>query len=251
MMPRGSGAVATARCLMTVIVTVESAMGKLVKVAGLCVAVLACGPAPADEPGTTPAPVVDFAAPLPGGTFYNKCGPVEGLGMRRLDVDPRFTAGGKYVFYTASDAVFLENEFWIIDSFLTDTYHGGQVKLNTAKWRNDSVNTTFMVRGLKNDCALIFTAEHIRIMAVVSVIEGAHYPLYWDDTATAKIQYTSSPKVDAIIDSLFAGNGLEFLIERAVVLNVNYKTDRGGGTATSAMLVDGHLFSEEPPTKVK
>jgi hypothetical protein len=212
-----------------------------------CCAVLACGPLLAEEPGTTPGPVVDFSSPLPGGMFYIKCGPVEGLGMRRLDVAPRFTAGGKYVFYTASDAVFVEYESSGTEHFLMDTpREGGRVNLNTAKWRNDSVNTNFMVAGLKDDCALIFAARNIRILDTLSTIENARY-LHWSDM----LVYTLSSKIDQVIAALLAANGLQFMVENIVILDIEYQTDHAGVPIASVALMDGYVLSGAALTIVK
>jgi hypothetical protein len=126
-------------------------MRRVLGLLACCLALAGCYEAEQEFTGEIEAAALDLTEPVPGGTVYITCGPIEGVQLYPLNLGPSFWFRGGYKISTTNREI--ERE-----SF----YLTGQAFLNFEKSRR-LPNTNFFISGLKDGCTAVFSAVAMRI----------------------------------------------------------------------------------------
>jgi len=237
-------------------------MQKVVRVLACCLVLAGCYEAEQEFSGEIEAAALDLTQPVPGGTVYITCGPIEGVEMYPLDLDPFFKVRGGYEIFTTNSSIVPQNQYTLPPAFLI---YGNSRSLP---------NTNFFITGLKDGCTAVFSAVGLFITTGRETVSGAaedQYPVYpsgvpnglkseTGQSDESPIGFSKSRRVNQEIwrrvrdiDRTLQGllQGLN-LVRNAIVLFFDYKGtefDYNGaetiyGVGTSMMILDRVVFAE-------
>jgi len=237
-------------------------MQKAVRVLACCLVLAGCYEAEQEFSGEIEAAALDLTQPVPGGTVYITCGPIEGVEMYPLDLDPFFKVRGGYEIFTTNSSIVPQNQYTLPPAFLI---YGNSRSLP---------NTNFFITGLKDGCTAVFSAVGLFITTGRKTVSGAaedQYPVYpsgvpnglgseTGQSDESPIGFSKSRRVNQEIwrrvrdiDRTLQGllQGLN-LVRNAIVLFFDYKGtefDYNGaetiyGVGTSMMILDRVVFAE-------
>ena len=130
---------------------VEGGMRRVLGLLACCLVLAGCTEAEQEFSGEIAAASLDLTQPVPGGTVYIKCGPIEGVELYPLNLGPSFWFRGGYEISTTNREIVRESY-----------YMTGQAFLNFEKSRS-LPNTNFFISGLKDGCTAVFSAVAMRI----------------------------------------------------------------------------------------
>ncbi len=237
-------------------------MQKAVRVLACCLVLAGCTEEEQEFSGEIEAASLDLTQPVPGGTVYITCGPIEGVEMYPLDLDPFFKVRGGYEIFTTNSSIVPQNQYTLPPAFLI---YGNSRSLP---------NTNFFITGLKDGCTAVFSAVGLFITTGRKTVSGAaedQYPVYpsgvpnglgseTGQSDESPIGFSKSRRVNQEIwrrvrdiDRTLQGllQGLN-LVRNAIVLFFDYKGtefDYNGaetiyGVGTSMMILDRVVFAE-------
>jgi len=237
-------------------------MKKVVRVLACCLVLAGCTEEEQEFSGEIEAASLDLTQPVPGGTVYITCGPIEGVEMYPLDLDPFFKVRGGYEIFTTNSSIVPQNQYTLPPAFLI---YGNSRSLP---------NTNFFITGLKDGCTAVFSAVGLFITTGRKTVSGAaedQYPVYpsgvpnglgseTGQSDESPIGFSKSRRVNQEIwrrvrdiDRTLQGllQGLN-LVRNAIVLFFDYKGtefDYNGaetiyGVGTSMMILDRVVFAE-------
>ena len=237
-------------------------MQKVVRLLACCLVLAGCTEEEQEFSGEIEAAALDLTQPVPGGTVYITCGPIEGVEMYPLDLDPFFKVRGGYEIFTTNSSIVPQNQYTLPPAFLI---YGNSRSLP---------NTNFFITGLKDGCTAVFSAVGLFITTGRKTVSGAaedQYPVYpsgvpnglgseTGQSDESPIGFSKSRRVNQEIwrrvrdiDRTLQGllQGLN-LVRNAIVLFFDYKGtefDYNGaetiyGVGTSMMILDRVVFAE-------
>jgi hypothetical protein len=124
----------------------EGWMQKAVRVLACCLVLAGCYEAEQEFSGEIEAASLDLTQPVPGGTVYITCGPIEGVEMYPLDLDPFLPVRGGYEIFTTNREIVPQGNGMAPQAFLN---YNNSRRLP---------NTNFFISGLKDGCTAVFSA---------------------------------------------------------------------------------------------
>jgi hypothetical protein len=121
-------------------------MRRVLGLLACCLALAGCYEAEQEFTGEIEAAALDLTQPVPGGTVYITCGPIDGVEMYPLDLDPFFPVRGGYEISTTNSAIVPQNQNTTPQAFLN--YENSR----------RLPNTNFFISGLKGGCTAVLSA---------------------------------------------------------------------------------------------
>ncbi|MCE2737621.1 MAG: hypothetical protein LW703_04515 [Rhodobacter sp.] len=215
-------------------------MKKVVRVLACCLVLAGCTEEEQEFSGEIEAAALDLTQPVPGGTVYIKCGPIEGVEMYPLDLDPFFKVRGGYEIFTMNSAIVPQNQNTSPQAFLN---YNNSRRLP---------NTNFFITGLKDGCTAVLSAYEMFIRPGHFVVDTPGDAQIIPGSGGNPIIFSNSPRVDDEIWRILGGREgkIEWLDVRnlrrnAIVLFYGFK-DLGTGFhgGSSIMVLDRLVFAE-------
>ncbi|MCA3508629.1 MAG: hypothetical protein IOD01_15340 [Rhodobacter sp.] len=215
-------------------------MQKVVRLLACCLILAGCTEEEQEFSGEIEAAALDLTQPVPGGTVYITCGPIEGLEMYPLDLDPFFKVRGGYEISTANRE--------IVPSSIG---MGPQTYLEFEKSIN-LPNTNFFISGLKGGCTAVFSAIEMLIRPGRFAVDNSFTRQIVSGSGANPIGFTASPRVDDEIWRRLRGRegknkwlDLRNLRRNAIVLLFSYKDpETGYNFGSSVMILDHVIFAD-------
>jgi hypothetical protein len=228
---------------------VEGGMRRVLGLLACCLALAGCYEAEQEFTGEIEAASLDLTEPVPGGTVYIKCGPIEGVELYPLNLGPSFWFRGGYKISTTNREI--ERESYL---------GSGQAFLNFEKSRRLPY-TNFFISGLKDGCTAILSAVGVLIRSGGVTIDVSG-PVLSDAPRKAPIvpgyeqslfRFSYSQRIDEEIwRRMHEREGtIQLLMDiinvrrNAIVLSISF-IDEGTGRDgySSAMILDRVAFSD-------
>jgi hypothetical protein len=238
-------------------------MQKVVRLLACCLVLAGCTEEEQEFSGEIEAAALDLTQPVPGGTVYITCGPIEGVEMYPLDLDPFLPVRGGYEIFTTNREIVPQNQTESPQAFLN---YNNSRRLP---------NTNFFITGLKDGCTAVFSAVGLFITTGRKTVSDAaenEYPVYpsgipnrlgseADQSDEGSMGFTKSHRVNQEIirrmhdvDRTLQGllQGLN-LVRNAIVLFFDYNKgtefDYNGAktiyvVGASMMILDRVVFAE-------
>jgi hypothetical protein len=235
-----------------------SAEGGMRRVLGLlacCLVLAGCYEAEQEFTGEIEAAALDLTQPVPGGTVYITCGPIEGVELYPLDLDPFLTIRGGYEISTMNRAIVPQGNGMAPQAFLN--YEDAR----------RLPNTNFFISGLKDGCTAVFSAVGLFIRTGGLTVSNPAEVEYADDPSgvpnglasergqsdESPFPFSDSRRVDQEIwrrvrdiDRTLQGLLDAMNVRRnAIVLFFAYNgAETGYGLRSSIMILDRAVFAD-------
>ncbi len=215
-------------------------MRRVLGLLACCLVLAGCYEAEQEFSGEIEAAALDLTQPVPGGTVYITCGPIEGVELYPLDLDPFFPVRGGYEISTPNSAIVPKTNGPFPQAFL-----------NFENSRS-LPNTNFFISGLKGGCTAVFSAFEMFIRPGGFTVDSSFPVLIIPGSGANSIAFSNSRRVDEEIwRRLFGREGrIEWLEERnlrrnAIVLFYRFLDPRTGFYGgSSIMVLDRVIFAE-------
>jgi hypothetical protein len=215
-------------------------MRRVLGLLACCLALAGCYEAEQEFTGEIEAAALDLTEPVPGGSVYITCGPIEGVQLYPLDLDPFFPVRGGYEISTMNSAIVPQNQSTTPQAFLN--YENSR----------SLPNTNFFITGLKDGCTAVFSAFEMFIRPGGVTVDGSVPAQVIPGSGANGIVFSYSLRVDDEIRRRLRGREgrIEWLEERnlrrnAIVLFYRF-IDPGTGFngGSSIMVLDRVVFAE-------
>ena len=215
-------------------------MRRVLGLLACCLALAGCYEAEQEFTGEIEAAALDLTEPVPGGTVYIKCGPIEGVELYPLNLGPFFPVRGGYEISTTNREIVPKNY---------DT--SPQAFLNYENSRS-LPNTNFFISGLKGGCTAVLSAFEMFVRPGHFVVDNSITVQVIPGSGANPIVFSGSRRVDDEIWRILGGREgrIEWLEERnlrrnAIVLFYHF-IDPGTGFngGSSIMVLDRAVFAE-------
>ncbi|MCA3487476.1 MAG: hypothetical protein IOD05_10440 [Rhodobacter sp.] len=215
-------------------------MQKVVRVLACCLVLAGCTEEEQEFSGEIEAASLDLTQPVPGGTVYITCGPIEGVEMYPLDLDPFLPVRGGYEIFTTNSAIVPKTNGPFPQAFL-----------NFENSRSFP-NTNFFITGLKDGCTAVLSAVGMRIMLGDLVVDSPYTVQLIPGSTANGIRFSSSDRVDDEIWNILRGRegyidwlDLRNLRRNAIVLSFSYqKAGSKYDWRSSVMILDRVAFAD-------
>jgi hypothetical protein len=216
-------------------------MRRVLGLLACCLVLAGCYEAEQEFSGEIEAASLDLTQPVPGGTVYIKCGPIEGVELYPLDLDPFFPVRGGYEISTPNSAIVPKTNGPLPQAFLN--YEDSR----------SLPNTNFFITGLKDGCTAVLSAFKMLIRPGHFVVDTPGHALIIPGSRGNPIRFSHSTRVDdEIWRRLRERKGkivwpLDVLNLRrnAIVLFFSYKDpETGYNFASSVMILDHVIFAD-------
>ncbi|MCA3438017.1 MAG: hypothetical protein INF48_11940 [Rhodobacter sp.] len=215
-------------------------MQKLVRVLACCLVLAGCTEEEQEFSGEIEAASLDLTQPVPGGTVYITCGPIEGVEMYPLDLDPFLPVRGGYEIFTTNREIVPQGNGMAQQAFL-----------NYANLRR-LPNTNFFITGLKDGCTAVLSAVGMRIMLGDLVVDYPSTVQLLPGSTANPIRFSHSDRVDDEIWNILRGRegyidwlDLRNLRRNAIVLSFSYqKAGSEYDWQSSVMILDRVAFAD-------
>ena len=219
---------------------VEGGMRRVLGLLACCLALAGCYEAEQEFSGEIDAASLDLTQPVPGGTVYITCGPIEGVELYPLDLDPFLPVRGGYEISTPNSAIVPKTNGPFPQAFL-----------NFENSRS-LPNTNFFITGLKGGCTAVLSAFEMRIMLGDLVVDSPTAIQIEPGSGGRPIEFSNSPRVDDEIWRILGGRegeiewlDLRNLRRNAIVLSFPYrKAGAEYDSRSSVMILDHVVFAD-------
>jgi len=219
---------------------VEGGMRRVLGLLACCLALAGCYEAEQEFTREIEAAALDLTQPVPGGTVYVKCEPIEGVELYALDLGPFLPVRGGYEIFTTNSAIVPQGNGAFGQAFLELANFGGLP------------NTNFFISGLKGGCTAIFSSNDTLVRSGGFVVDNAFSRQVVPGSGANPIGFSSSPRVDDEIWRRLRGRegkiewlDLRNLRRNAIVLLLSYKDpETGYNFASSVMMLDHVVFAD-------
>jgi len=218
-------------------------MRRVLGLLACCLALAGCYEAEQEFTGEIEAASLDLTQPVPGGTVYITCGPIEGVELYPLNLGPSFWFRGGYKISTTNREIVPQTNGPLPSAFL-----------NYEKSRRLPY-TNFFISGLKDGCTAVFSAVEMRIKSGGYAMDNpaSYIPSDAPGEARSSPPFSDSRRVNDEIwqRMLEVENTIQGLLDminmrrNAIVLFFSY-IDVGTGRkrSSSAMILDRVAFSD-------
>ena len=215
-------------------------MQKVVRVLACCLVLAGCTEEEQEFSGEIEAASLDLTQPVPGGTVYITCGPIEGVEMYPLDLDPFLPVRGGYEIFTTNREIVPQGNGMAPQAFL-----------NYANLRR-LPNRNFFITGLKDGCTAVLSAAGMRIMLGDLVVDSPYTVQLIPGSTANGIRFSRSDRVDDEIWNILRGRegyidwlDLRNLRRNAIVLSFSYqKAGSKHDWQSSVMILDRVAFAD-------
>ena len=218
-------------------------MRRVLGLLACCLALAGCYEAEQEFTGEIEAAALDLTEPVPGGTVYITCGPIEGVDLYPLNLGPSFWFRGRYKISTTNREI--ERESY---------YLTGQAFLNYENSRS-LPNTNFFISGLKDGCTAVFSAVAMRIKSGGFAMDNpaSYIPSDAPGEARSSPPFSDSRRVNDEIwrrmleveDTIHGLLDMINMRRNAIVLDFDYEIpETRHGFGTSAMILDRVAFAD-------
>jgi hypothetical protein len=220
-------------------------MRRVLGLLACCLVLAGCYEAEQEFSGEIEAAALDLTQPVPGGTVYIKCGPIEGVELYPLDLDPFFPVRGGYEISTMNSAIVPQNQ---------NTSPQASLNLENS---SSLPSTNVFVSGLKDGCTAVFSAVEVLIRLGGFAVDNPSEYIPVETpvaprTGASPFPFTDSRRVDDEMWRRLLGREgeIQWLEERnlrrnAIVLFFDYDgAETGYGLRSSVMILDRAVFAE-------
>ena len=221
-------------------------MRRVLGLLACCLVLAGCYEAEQEFSGEIEAASLDLTQPVPGGSVYITCGPIEGVELYPLDLDPFLPVRGGYEIFTTNREIVPEGNGPFPQAFL-----------NYAKPRN-LPNTNFFITGLKDGCTAVFSAGGMRIRLGDLVVDSPYAVQLLPGFKANPIRFSSSYRVDDEIWNILRGRegyidwlDLRNLRRNAIVLSFSYRKAGSKHDFRSAVMILDRVAFADHVVRVK